>query len=219
MIRFKYGLPGSHHQQPVAVCTSAILEANLPPPPEPKAEWRDIMAELSDVCRARCIAATCVKTKISSLTSALRPRSRSWGKLPLGSRPAKRRPTGGVESLRAIPWIFAWTQNRLMLPAWLGASAALQKVVEGGKQSELEAMCRDWPFFSTRLGMLEMVYSKADLWLAEYYDQRLVEAGAVGAGFRAAQAAGCRYQRRAGHRQRLPSDGRPAVDRRVYPAA
>lgn len=61
-------------------------------------------------------------------------------------------------------------QNRLMLPAWLGAGAALQKVVEGGKQSELEAMCRDWPFFSTRLGMLEMVYSKADLWLAEYYD-------------------------------------------------
>lgn len=49
------------------------------------------------------------------------------GKLPLGSRPAKRRPTGGVESLRAIPWIFAWTQNRLMLPAWLGAGTALQK--------------------------------------------------------------------------------------------
>ncbi len=64
------------------------------------------------------------------------------GKLPLGSRPAKRRPTGGVESLRAIPWIFAWTQNRLMLPAWLGAGTALQKVVEDGKQNELEAMCR-----------------------------------------------------------------------------
>ncbi|TGC94069.1 phosphoenolpyruvate carboxylase, partial [Salmonella enterica] len=96
------------------------------------------------------------------------------GTFPRGSRPAKRRPTGGVESLRAIPWIFAWTQNRLMLPAWLGAGTALQKVGEDGKQSELEAMCRDWPFFSTRLGMLEMVFSKADLWLADYYDQRLV---------------------------------------------
>ena len=62
-----------------------------------------------------------------------------------------------------------------MLPAWLGAGTALQKVVEDGKQSELEAMCRDWPFFSTRLGMLEMVFAKADLWLAEYYDQRLVD--------------------------------------------
>jgi len=97
------------------------------------------------------------------------------GKLPLGSRPAKRKPNGGVESLRAIPWIFAWTQNRLMLPAWLGAGAALQKVVEDGKQDVLETMCRDWPFFSTRLGMLEMVFAKADLWLAEYYDQRLVK--------------------------------------------
>ncbi|MBI0449075.1 phosphoenolpyruvate carboxylase, partial [Dickeya dianthicola] len=88
---------------------------------------------------------------------------------------AKRRPNGGVESLRAIPWIFAWTQNRLMLPAWLGAGAALQKVIDDGHQNQLEAMCRDWPFFSTRIGMLEMVFAKADLWLAEYYDQRLVE--------------------------------------------
>lgn len=96
------------------------------------------------------------------------------GKLPLGSRPAKRRPTGGVESLRAIPWIFARTQNRLMLPAgWV----PVRRCKSGGrrKQSELETMCRDWPFFSTRLGMLEMVFSKADLWLAEYYDQRLVK--------------------------------------------
>ncbi|WP_348251440.1 phosphoenolpyruvate carboxylase, partial [Salmonella enterica] len=58
--------------------------------------------------------------------------------------------------------------------AWLGAGTALQKVEEDGKQSGLEAMCRDWPFFSPRLGMLEMVFSKADVWLADYYDQRLV---------------------------------------------
>lgn len=118
-------------------------------------------------------AATCAKIKTLYRTSAPRRRSKSWSKLPLGSRPAKRRPTGGVESLRAIPWIFARTQNRLMLPA-AGRGYCAAKVVEDGKQSELEAMCRDWPFFSTRLGMLEMVFSKADLWLADYYDQRLV---------------------------------------------
>ncbi|MGV3067164.1 phosphoenolpyruvate carboxylase, partial [Proteus mirabilis] len=94
---------------------------------------------------------------------------------PLGSRPAKRRPTGGVETLRAIPWIFAWTQNRLMLPAWLGAGAALQHEIDNGKQAVLDDMCENWPFFNTRIAMLEMVYAKADLWLAEYYDQRLVE--------------------------------------------
>lgn len=96
------------------------------------------------------------------------------GKLPLGSRPSKRNPNGGVESLRAIPWIFAWMQNRLMLPAWLGAGAALRQMIEQGEESTLKEMCNEWPFFSTRIGMLEMVFSKADLWLAEHYDQRLV---------------------------------------------
>ncbi|MFK5042034.1 phosphoenolpyruvate carboxylase, partial [Glaesserella parasuis] len=95
-------------------------------------------------------------------------------KLPLGSRPAKRNPNGGVESLRAIPWIFAWMQNRLMLPAWLGAGQALQQLIEQGNEVLLKEMCTEWPFFSTRIGMLEMVFSKADLWLAEHYDQRLV---------------------------------------------
>ena len=95
-------------------------------------------------------------------------------KLPLGSRPSKRNPNGGVESLRAIPWIFAWMQNRLMLPAWLGAGAALRTMIEAGDEVTIKEMSKEWPFFSTRIGMLEMVFSKADLWLAEYYDQRLV---------------------------------------------
>ncbi|MEN8470595.1 phosphoenolpyruvate carboxylase, partial [Enterobacter cloacae subsp. cloacae] len=142
------------------------LEANLLPPPEPKESWCRIMDELSDIsCDLYRGYVRENKDFVPYFRSATP--EQELGKLPLGSRPAKRRPTGGVESLRAIPWIFAWTQNRLMLPAWLGAGAALQKVVEDGKQSELETMCRGWPFFSTRLGMLEMVFSKADLWLAE----------------------------------------------------
>ena len=173
MIRFKFGLSevtiGS-----LALYTGAILEANLLPPPEPKAEWRHIMDKLSvvscDMYRDYVRGHADFVPYFRSATP-----EQELGKLPLGSRPAKRRPTGGVESLRAIPWIFAWTQNRLMLPAWLGAGAALQQAMEMGYQEQLETMCRDWPFFSTRLGMLEMVYSKADLWLAEYYDQRLVD--------------------------------------------
>jgi len=172
MIRFKFGLSevtiGS-----LALYTGAILEANLLPPPEPKAEWRKIMDQLStvscDMYRGYVRGHADFVPYFRSATP-----EQELGKLPLGSRPAKRRPTGGVESLRAIPWIFAWTQNRLMLPAWLGAGAALQQAMDEGHQAQLESMCRDWPFFSTRLGMLEMVFSKADLWLAEYYDQRLV---------------------------------------------
>lgn len=173
MIRFKYGLPEVTISS-LSVYTSAILEANLLPPPEPEPSWIQVMEELSDIsCEMYRDYVRENKQFVPYFRSATP--ELELGKLPLGSRPAKRRPNGGVESLRAIPWIFAWTQNRLMLPAWLGAGAALQKVVEDGKQDQLETMCRDWPFFSTRLGMLEMVFAKADLWLAEYYDQRLVK--------------------------------------------
>lgn len=173
MIRFKYGLPEVTISS-LTLYTSAILEANLLPPPEPEQDWIHIMEQLSAVsCEMYRGYIREHKDFVPYFRSATP--ELELGKLPLGSRPAKRRPNGGVESLRAIPWIFAWTQNRLMLPAWLGAGAALQKVIEEGNQDKLEAMCRDWPFFSTRLGMLEMVFAKADLWLAEYYDQRLVK--------------------------------------------
>ncbi len=117
MIRFKYGLPEVTISS-LSLYTSAILEANLLPPPEPKAEWRDIMAELSDVsCKMYRGYVRENKDFVPYFRSATP--EQELGKLPLGSRPAKRRPTGGVESLRAIPWIFAWTQNRLMLrPGW-----------------------------------------------------------------------------------------------------
>lgn len=180
MIRFKFGLPEVTIAS-LSLYTGAILEANLLPPPEPKPEWQAIMDQLSaDSCNmyrgyVREHADFVPYFRSSTPEQEL-------GKLPLGSRPAKRRPAGGVESLRAIPWIFAWTQNRLMLPAWLGAGAALQKTVSAGKQKELETMCHDWPFFSTRIGMLEMVFAKADLWLAEYYDQRLVDPSLWGLG-------------------------------------
>ncbi|QCR37606.1 phosphoenolpyruvate carboxylase [Nissabacter sp. SGAir0207] len=173
MIRFKFGLPEVTISS-LALYTGAILEANLLPPPEPKPEWRRVMDLLSDVSCTMYRGYVRENPDFVPYFRAATPEL-ELGKLPLGSRPAKRRPNGGVESLRAIPWIFAWTQNRLMLPAWLGAGAALQKAVEEGNQDELETMCRDWPFFSTRIGMLEMVFAKADLWLAEYYDQRLVD--------------------------------------------
>ncbi|WP_416411176.1 phosphoenolpyruvate carboxylase [Pantoea sp. App145] len=173
MIRFKYGLPEVTIAS-LSLYTGAILEANLMPPPEPKSEWCDIMDGLSAHSCAMYRGYVRENPDFVPYFRSATP-EQELGKLPLGSRPAKRRASGGVESLRAIPWIFAWTQNRLMLPAWLGAGAAIQKAMEQGHQDQLETMCRDWPFFSTRLGMLEMVFSKADLWLAEYYDQRLVD--------------------------------------------
>ena len=95
--------------------------------------------------------------------------------LPLGSRPAKRKVSGGIESLRAIPWVFAWTQIRLMLPAWLGTGAALNKVLDQGQRAVLDEMLAEWPYFQTLIDMLEMVLSKADAHVALYYESHLTQ--------------------------------------------
>lgn len=173
MIRFKLGLPELAIHT-LALYLDAILEANLLPPPAPKEEWRATMNELSDIsCKVYQDLVHHNSDFIPYFYQAT-PEA-ELAKLPLGSRPAKRRPTGGVESLRAIPWIFGWTQNRLMLPAWLGAGEALQQVIDEGKIDLLEAMYHQWPFFNTRISMLEMVFAKSDKWIAAYYDERLVE--------------------------------------------
>lgn len=96
-------------------------------------------------------------------------------RLSLGSRPAKRRASGGVESLRAIPWVFAWTQMRLMLPAWLGTGKALAEQIDQGQQNLLQVMLKDWNFFSMLVDMQEMVMAKADAKVAGYYEQRLLD--------------------------------------------
>ena len=172
MIRFKFGLPKVAVDS-LNLYTAAILEANLLPPPAPKQEWRDLMDQFS--------AQSCEEYRhfireeadfvpyFRSVTPEL-----ELGKLALGSRPAKRKPNGGVESLRAIPWIFAWSQNRLMLPAWLGAGSSLQTLLNEGKKELLREMYINWPFFHTRLEMFEMVLMKADEEITQYYEERLV---------------------------------------------
>lgn len=173
MIRFKLGLPDLAIKT-LSLYTDAILEANLLPPPAPKQEWRDLMDELSDIS---CdIYQGIVRREPDFIPYFYQATPEAeLARLPLGSRPAKRRPNGGVESLRAIPWIFGWTQNRLMLPAWLGAGKALQQAIDNGKMDTLKTMYNNWPFFGTRISMLEMVFAKADTRISQYYDERLVD--------------------------------------------
>lgn len=172
MIRFKFGQVGTALRT-LDLYLEAILLANLLPPPTPKAEWREMMDVLRDdscsiyqsIVRGNpdFIAYFDQATPISELS-----------KLPIGSRPAKRRSAPTVDSLRAIPWIFSWSQNRLMLPSWLGAGEALQMAIDKGGLPLLEEMYREWPFFRTRISMLEMVYAKSEADIARAYDRRLV---------------------------------------------
>ncbi|MEO8576467.1 MAG: phosphoenolpyruvate carboxylase [Gemmatimonadales bacterium] len=92
-----------------------------------------------------------------------------------GSRPAYR-PGGasGIDGIRAIPWVFGWTQNRLMLPGWLGAGTALDEIAtESGGLELLGRMAKTWPFFDDLLAKIEMVCAKADMEIARTYVTRL----------------------------------------------
>lgn len=173
MIRFKFGLPDVALQS-LNIYAGAVLQSNLLPPPEPKPQWREVMALISE---ESCEHYRNVVRHDENFVPYFRMATPELelSKLPLGSRPAKRNPTGGVESLRAIPWIFAWSQNRLMLPAWLGALTGLQAALSKYGVETLQEMSLQWPFFRSRLEMLEMVFSKADSWLSEHYDNALVE--------------------------------------------
>ncbi|ELT93462.1 hypothetical protein CAPTEDRAFT_191883 [Capitella teleta] len=172
MIRFKFGFPQVAVQS-LMLYASATLEATLLPPPVPKQEWRDVMDQLSADSVKVYRGIVREEPDFVPYFRAVTPEM-ELGKLPLGSRPAKRKPNGGVESLRAIPWIFAWTQIRLMLPTWLGCGEALENAVKHGKRDTLEEMMTDWPFFKARLEMLEMVFMKTDAQLAKYYEEQLV---------------------------------------------
>ncbi len=172
MIRFKFGQPKVAVQS-FDLYVGAVLEASLTPPPQPKPEWRDMMDELS---QAALTSYRRVVRETDHFVEYFRSATpeQELGKLALGSRPARRRQGGGVETLRAIPWIFAWTQMRLMLPSWLGSDKALRDSVDGGKTELLRDMLQHWPFFETHVDMLEMVLAKVDTDIACYYDVRLV---------------------------------------------
>jgi phosphoenolpyruvate carboxylase len=90
-------------------------------------------------------------------------------RLRLGSRPARRSKQGGVDELRAIPWVFSWTQARIVLPAWLGLGTALAAARERHGLELLREMVQAWPFFSTLLANAEMALSKADPGIAARY--------------------------------------------------
>ncbi|MCQ4312891.1 phosphoenolpyruvate carboxylase [Pseudomonas stutzeri] len=173
MIRFKFGLPDIAEQN-LNLYLAAVLEATLLPPPMPEPDWRETMDQLAGKGVEAYRGVVRDHPQFVEYFRQATP-EQELGRLPLGSRPSKRR-EGGVESLRAIPWIFAWTQTRLMLPAWLGWEQALQVALERGEGERLRSMRQHWPFFSTRIDMLEMVLAKADADIAKRYDERLVSA-------------------------------------------
>mmetsp|Transcript_17993 Transcript_17993/g.44651 ORF Transcript_17993/g.44651 Transcript_17993/m.44651 type:complete len:999 (+) Transcript_17993:195-3191(+) len=154
--------------------TAATLEHSLNPPTSPVDHWRGVMSTMSDVSCARYRSVVFDTPEFILYFNQATP-SQELGSLNIGSRPAKRKGNAAVTALRAIPWIFAWTQSRFHLPVWLGMAEAFQALKDDGKLPVLREMYQTWPFFRVTMDLIEMVLAKADPKVAAYYEKVLVE--------------------------------------------
>jgi phosphoenolpyruvate carboxylase len=143
---------------------SAVLLATALPNPPVRDAWRVEMERVPLRPRDRYRGLVYEDPEFLRFFGEASPIS-ELSQLNIGSRPPSRKGMAGVESLRAIPWVFAWTQNRLLLPSWYGAGTAL---ASGDLELQRE-MWRDWPFFRGLVGTLEMALFKSDLGVAERY--------------------------------------------------
>ncbi|HEY4294094.1 phosphoenolpyruvate carboxylase [Luteibacter sp.] len=149
----------------------AVMRASLRPRDSEAREpaWKDTMARLSDESRKAYRAFVDTEGFVDYFRGAT-PID-VIERMTLGSRPARRRSMKGVEDLRAIPWVFSWTQCRAVLTGWYGLGSALDAVAKDGGEQPLVQMARDWPFFSTMLDDVEMVLAKADIDIAEAFSK------------------------------------------------
>ncbi|TKR29393.1 phosphoenolpyruvate carboxylase [Luteimonas gilva] len=157
----------------------AVLRASLRPraPDAREGAWREAAAELAVVSRARYRALVHDRADFNDYFRAATPID-VIERLHIGSRPSRRR-DGGIRNLRAIPWVFAWSQNRSGLTAWYGVGSALARGIETRGVEAMAEMARDWPFFRTMLDDVEMTLAKSDLDIFERYSQLAGEAHAA----------------------------------------
>ena len=172
MVQALLGLPGIAIRT-MEVYTSGTLDAWLTPPGAPPDQGRACMERLSADASRASRGYVYEQPSFPDYLNAATPLP-ELSDVNIGSRPARRTASTGIESLRAIPWQFAWTQTRLILGAWLGAEEAFERAVDRGEIAQLHAMYCEWPYFRSVLDLFSMVLAKTDARIAAEYDRRLV---------------------------------------------
>jgi len=179
MLQAKFGLV-EIALRTLEVYATATLEATLTARPPSDGEWRAAMDRVALQARDAYRAVVYDNPEFTRYFRTATP-ERELGLVNIGSRPARRGPEpadgNAVGTLRAIPWQFAWTQTRLMLPSWLGLEEGLAAI----DLDTAREMYARWPFFQSTIDLIEMALAKADARIAAQYD-RLVPADLQGLG-------------------------------------
>lgn len=152
--------------------TGAVLLSSLRPrPPEPREpQWREVMEQVAGDS-TRAYRAFVEAEGFMDYFRQATPID-VIERMTLGSRPSRRLgQDAALSNLRAIPWVFAWSQARAVIPGWYGVGSGLQAAVDAGHAAALHEMARDWPFFRTFLDDVAMVLSKGDLNIAEMFSR------------------------------------------------
>ena len=151
------------------------MDASLNPPPRSKPNWRELIQNMSEISTSAYRKYLNQNEDFIRYFKTVTPH-KSLGKLAIGSRPTKRKNVDNIQSLRAIPWVFAWTQIRLMLPAWLGTTEALRYGSIKKFKRTMTDMERNWPYFVSTMDILDMVISKVDPKISVIYENNLADA-------------------------------------------
>lgn len=149
----------------------SVLEATLAPPVKPKKNWRKLMNDMS-IVSTNAYRNNFFNKDFLRYYFNITPQ-RLLEQLSIGSRPSKRNKSKDVKSLRAIPWVFAWTQIRFLLPAWLGIYEALNFAIKNKNIKNLKDMLKEWPYFYAMMDMLDMVLAKTDQRIIKFYEECL----------------------------------------------
>ena len=152
----------------------SVLEATLAPPIKPKAKWIQLMDRMSVVSSKAYRKLLTDDKNFLKYFKVVTPQ-KIVEKLLIGSRPARRKNSWDIKNLRAIPWVFAWTQIRFILPAWLGSLEALELAAKGKNKNILKNMLNNWPFFYSMMDMLDMVLTKTDQRVIQFYEECLAD--------------------------------------------